>query len=906
MASIYSWESFIRIHGGEPGARDVFEKAMDELLRAENPDKEVHTVKASQGDGGIDVYVHHEDGIDIYQCKFFMGSMNPSRWSQIKNSFSKAMEPKGVKVLRWVLCMPREMQKEDIAKWDEFKIVRESYGVEIQLVDGNEIIQRMGDCDRIIGTDLISRHFVEFPDYEFIRLIRKYGIHGKTPSANVFHYMNVKIRFFGRIHELNALKDFLNEPTRFLFWAVTGPGGIGKSKLVQELIYEYQDRADWEMVFIGGNGLNEISSLNDYKYPKNLLMIIDYAGSKSESISKLIQSFIARARNNQRKIRVLLMERQGAKTVSDEEDTGKKVILPEWFKTICIPQSEGEISDTLDILKNKYSNDLFPELLELGDLNEADYNNIMDDLADALNKERLDKQCKADILSYLRDEILKSKQEPIRPLYVLFTAYAALTDESYKKWKCKSDMIKSVYDRNLLIWEKRIPKKKLRRALINALVYTTSVHELLLDDDIEIAAIQKDIDTIQRYREKKDLLVDWNDILTGHYTNNEENVLTAIEPDLLGEYFVLMRLGELIKIGNKKKVWCKTYWDSLSDCKEFINRCCTDFGDSPDLVKTIIRILDGMYSIINISLDANGVFADEHASNQIIEVYLTLWENCNGQAKTDVYKRIINKTLELREISQGAAETYVELLYSRKKINGGRSKNYNDELQMLFEKWDQSTIITKAYVKNLGELAKHYFDVGKYTLGNNIGDRIIEIFHDKGQKNSEIANNCITALGKITNSSYKMGRLNQKAQDELYNIQKSSLLKNHTTVVALIEQCSEHAITQYKSNDVVNGRNCIDIICSIMEMPREVESTLEWSFAHDFEQIIKELIKLGYYEDMYPLISALSNHIDGITPGNKRTNKEYGIIWRWERLINSISELDIKKTRDQRYAIGST
>ena len=94
-------------------------------------------------------------------------------------------------------------------------------------------------------------------------------------------------------------------------------------------------------------------------------------------------------------------------------------------------------------------------------------------------------------------------------------------------------MIKSVYDRNLLIWEKRIPKKKLRRALINALVYTTSVHELLLDDDIEIAAIQKDIDTIQRYREKKDLLVDWNDILTGHYTNNEENVLTAIEPDLL-------------------------------------------------------------------------------------------------------------------------------------------------------------------------------------------------------------------------------------------------------------------------------------------------------------------------------------------------------------------------------------
>ena len=69
------------------------------------------------------------------------------------------MEPKGVKVLRWVLCMPREMQKEDIAEWDEFKKARESYGVEIQFIDGNEIIYRMRDCDRDRGTDLIERYF---------------------------------------------------------------------------------------------------------------------------------------------------------------------------------------------------------------------------------------------------------------------------------------------------------------------------------------------------------------------------------------------------------------------------------------------------------------------------------------------------------------------------------------------------------------------------------------------------------------------------------------------------------------------------------------------------------------------------------------------------------------------------
>ena len=219
MASIYSWESFIRIHGGEPGARDVFEKAMDELLRAENPGEEVHIVKASQGDGGIDVYVHHEDGIDIYQCKFFMGSMDSSRWSQIKNSFSKAMEPKGVKVLRWVLCMPREMQKEDIAKWDEFKKDRESHGVEIQLVDGNEIIQRMRDCDRKKGTNLIERYFRD-PNGKAI-----------PKCLTVIPGIDRNIGIIGRDEVMQNLRKMLDGNGCIAL--ISGLGGIGKTAIMR-------------------------------------------------------------------------------------------------------------------------------------------------------------------------------------------------------------------------------------------------------------------------------------------------------------------------------------------------------------------------------------------------------------------------------------------------------------------------------------------------------------------------------------------------------------------------------------------------------------------------------------------------------------------------------------------------
>ena len=218
---IHRWENFITIHGGLEGARNVFEKAMEELLRAENQGEEVHIVKAVPGDGGIDVYVHHEDGIDIYQCKFFTGSMSKSRWSQIKYSFIKAMEPKGVKVLRWFLCMPREMRKEDIFTWDRFKKDRSSYGVEIKLVDGNEIIHRMMKCDRHSGTDLIDNYFTAPGSGVVPKCLTRFAPLG--PESGLV----------GRDHIVDDVRAMLDDSKCIVL--VSGLGGIGKTAVMQEI-----------------------------------------------------------------------------------------------------------------------------------------------------------------------------------------------------------------------------------------------------------------------------------------------------------------------------------------------------------------------------------------------------------------------------------------------------------------------------------------------------------------------------------------------------------------------------------------------------------------------------------------------------------------------------------------------
>ena len=91
MNTIESWDNFTRYYGGIVGARDCFELACEDLLKKENPSSEVHRVKASRGDGGIDIYVSNDQLTQVYQCKFFIDTITKSRWNQIEQSFNSIL-----------------------------------------------------------------------------------------------------------------------------------------------------------------------------------------------------------------------------------------------------------------------------------------------------------------------------------------------------------------------------------------------------------------------------------------------------------------------------------------------------------------------------------------------------------------------------------------------------------------------------------------------------------------------------------------------------------------------------------------------------------------------------------------------------------------------------------------------
>ena len=254
MALADNWYTFIKFNGGEAGARDMFEKVMDELLRAENPGKEVHLVRAAQGDGGIDVYVHQANGIDVYQCKFFMGAMNSSRWTQVNDSFDRAIDffnsdmAGGVRMLRWCLCMPREMQKEDISKWDTFCKDRKSYGIDITNIDGNEIIQRLKKCDRLKGTDFISRYF-NVPES-----VRE-GLKSIPKCLTAIPMVDQAVGLVGREKILETILPMLEGEKRLAL--VSGLGGIGKTAVMQRVCNDLKEKGNYVAWIDCGSSLKE-------------------------------------------------------------------------------------------------------------------------------------------------------------------------------------------------------------------------------------------------------------------------------------------------------------------------------------------------------------------------------------------------------------------------------------------------------------------------------------------------------------------------------------------------------------------------------------------------------------------------------------------------------------------------
>lgn len=134
-------------------------------------------------------------------------------------------------------------------------------------------------------------------------------IRTESNSFSVYHYSNESLGFVGREKELFALQAFLNDSRKILWWAITGQGGSGKSRLAYELIKE--NDLKWFGFFA-----NDAASLADAEAFRpfcNTIIVVDYVKGRENSVADWMHVLLNKFKAASFMLRIVLIERESDK-----------------------------------------------------------------------------------------------------------------------------------------------------------------------------------------------------------------------------------------------------------------------------------------------------------------------------------------------------------------------------------------------------------------------------------------------------------------------------------------------------------------------------------------------------------------------------------------------------------------
>ena len=195
------------------GARYIFEKACEKALKKEYEDS--FSVECNPGDEGIDVFVgDFTEPIIVYQCKFFIDTIDTSQRNQIRESFKKSLESQEYKLKEWNLCVPKALNIDEHKWWANWRKKNiQKYKIKIGLKDSayllglmkkhgidedvfdledskkiNEIYEYLVERDKTVKEVLSKPVEIDYSDSTFI---------SKLKSANINeHLKSYETQFF--------------------------------------------------------------------------------------------------------------------------------------------------------------------------------------------------------------------------------------------------------------------------------------------------------------------------------------------------------------------------------------------------------------------------------------------------------------------------------------------------------------------------------------------------------------------------------------------------------------------------------------------------------------------------------------------------------------------------------------
>ena len=356
--------------------------------------------------------------------------------------------------------------------------------------------------------------------------IEKYHL----PRFNIstLRYDAENTSFCGRENEMKRLHDFVEDTRPLLWWAVTGKGGSGKSRLAYELMKslnnnELSTASKWKAVMVEWSGFylhvkKHFDEIIEWNSKRNYLIIIDYVQSFEKEIAEFIQQ-LTRIKWSTSKVRILLLER-----APQIQDKNKKKYEPLWFHTFKSGWKN------IEWLYGTCYNKDFIHLLGVDENSACD---IISSYVSAFNKIISNTECE-NIIDYVK----KISPHGIIPLLLLCVTDTWLDSPTLYN---RPERISSS-----TIWSQIIDKEKkdiyqeysevISNALMEIHTIACIIHKLELSPDIfnKIFSLKR----FYRYHHYKDEIIsklyESKYVIKIDYSDN----LIAIEPDIIGEYFV--------------------------------------------------------------------------------------------------------------------------------------------------------------------------------------------------------------------------------------------------------------------------------------------------------------------------------------------------------------------------------
>jgi tetratricopeptide (TPR) repeat protein len=394
------------------------------------------------------------------------------------------------------------------------------------------------------GAETIARTRLQTPERPQTAAEPILNIPSMDPATSWLSFSARATRFVGRNIESALLTEFLESDRKFSWWLVTGPAGSGKSRLALELCLSARPR--WNAGFLGR--ADTFSGWSYFRPLRPTLVVIDYVSSRVSDVGAIVLQ-LARSRDYlSAPVRILMLER-------DERS---------WWSRFLREESSSE---SAELVSCQYT-----DPLRLGPLSPAELDAIAVDAAASQKVVWTRSSAKA----------FEARMRTLDPLgRPLFGMMAAVYSEGEATDAIvDSSLLRQVLKRESARRKTAVPDDERRRKLENLVALATLVEGLAprsgrfaFTAETGIGSLLPDLDLINRET--------YGDVVNAAGT---DLTLSGLQPDILGERFILDRLaGDPGIVQNTKEIVAAAWVLQPDDLLDFVLRAASDFPADPGI-----------------------------------------------------------------------------------------------------------------------------------------------------------------------------------------------------------------------------------------------------------------------------------------------------------------------------------